>query len=168
MLLKVHKVWEVIDNESKDSDKNDMATALLFQSISEVLILQVGELDTAKQVWEAIKARHMGAERVREARLQTLMVFDDFVGKLSEISSKAAALGYNIEESKLVKKFLKILSQRKYIHIVVSLEQVLDLKTTMFEEIIGRLKTYEERVTEEEREAQDNQTKLMYANQETQ
>lgn len=59
-----HKVWKVIDNESKDSDKNDMATALLFQSISEALILQVGELDTAEQVWEAIKARHMGAERV--------------------------------------------------------------------------------------------------------
>ena len=61
VLLKVHKVWEVIDNESKDRDKNDMATALLFQSISEALILQVGELDTAKQVWEANKARHMGA-----------------------------------------------------------------------------------------------------------
>lgn len=29
-------------------------------------------------------------------------------------------------------------------------------------DIIGRLKTYEERVTEEEEKAQDNQTKLMY------
>lgn len=60
VLLNVHKVWEVIANESKESDKNDMATSLLFQSIPEALILQVGELDTAKQVWEAIKARQMG------------------------------------------------------------------------------------------------------------
>lgn len=96
-------------------------------------------------------------------KMKDTETIDDFVGKLSEISSKAAALGDNIEESKLVKKFLKNLSQRKYIHIVVSLEQVLDLKTTMFEDIIGRLKTYEEWVTEEEEEAQDNQTKLMYA-----
>lgn len=77
-----------------------MAMALLFQSIPEALLLQVGELDTAKKVWEAIKTRHMGAERVREARLQTLMAefdrlkmketetIDDFAGKLSEISSK--------------------------------------------------------------------------------
>ena len=179
VLLKVHKVWEVIDEESSDSEKNNLATALLFQSIPEVLILQVGELSSAKQVWEAIKARHMGADRVREARLQTLMAefdrlkmkdtetIDDFVGKLSEISSKAASLGDNIEESKLVKKFLKSLPRKKYIHIVASLEQVLDLKTTTFEDIIGRLKAYEERVAEEE-EIQEDQTKLMYANSEHQ
>lgn len=32
---------------------------------------------------------------------------DDFVGKLSEISSKSATLGEDIEESKLVKIFSK-------------------------------------------------------------
>lgn len=156
-----------------------MATALLFQSIPEALILQVGELDTAKKACDAIKSRYMGAERVREARLQTLWVefdrlrmkdtdtIDDFAGKLSEISSKSAALGETIEEPKIVKKFLSSLPQKKYIHIVASLEQVLDLKTTSFEDIIGRLKAYEERVAEEE-EAQESQNKLMYATSETQ
>lgn len=38
---------------------------------------------------------------------------DDFVGKLTEISSKAAALGEEIEETKLVKKFLKCLPPEK-------------------------------------------------------
>lgn len=71
--LRVHKVWEVIEEDTTDREKNDMATTLLFQSIPEALILQVGELDTTKKVWETIKARHMGAERVKEARLQTLM-----------------------------------------------------------------------------------------------
>ena len=180
ILLKVHKVWEVIEHDSDDSEKNNLATALLFQSIPETLILQVGELDKAKQVWEAIKSRHMGADRVREARLQTLMSefdrlkmkdndkIDDFVGKISEISSKSAALGETMEEPKLVKKFLSSLPRKKYIHIVASLEQVLDLKTTTFEDIIGRLKTYEERVAEEEEDMQDNQSKLMFANSETQ
>ena len=102
--LKVHKVWEVIETESTDGDKNDMAMALLFHSIPKAFILQVGELDTAKKVWEAIKSRHMGAERVKETRLQTLMAkfyrlkmkdsdnIDDFAGKSSENSSKSAAL----------------------------------------------------------------------------
>ena len=176
ILLKVHEVWEVVENESDNSMKNNMATALLFQSIPETLILQVGELDTAKKVWEAIKARHMGADGVREARLQILSAefyrlkmketytIDDFVGRLSEISSKSVALGESIEETKLVKKFLKSLPRKKYIHIVASLEQVLDLKNTTFEDIVGRLKAFEERVAEDEEEAQDNQTKLMYAN----
>ena len=68
ILLKVRKVWEVIEHDSDDNDKNNMATALLFQSIPETMILQVGELDKAKQVWEAIKLRHagedMGADRM--------------------------------------------------------------------------------------------------------
>lgn len=180
ILLKVHKAWEVIETDSTDVDKNDMAIALLFQSILESLILQVGEHDTAKKVWEAIKARHMGADRVKEARLQTLMAnfdrltmkdtetIDNFVGKISEISSKSAALGESIEEPKLVKKFLKSLPRKKYIHIVASLEQVLDLNTTSFEDIVGRLKAYEERIYEEEEENQEDQSKLMYANTENQ
>ena len=77
------------------------------------MILQVGELETAKKVWDAVKARHVGVDRVREARLQTLMSefnrlrmkdsdsIDDFVGKLSEISSKSAGLGEVMEETNL-------------------------------------------------------------------
>ena len=153
--LKVCEVWETIDPGNKDEKKNNLAMVLICQSIPEVLTLQVGDMSTAKEVWEAIKARYVGAERVKEARLQTLMVefdklkmededtIDTFSGKLSEISSKAASLGMIMEETKLVKKFLKSLPGKKYIHIVASLEQILDLKTTSFEDIIGRLKTYE-------------------------
>lgn len=73
--LKVHKVWEAIESttDAVDGDKDNMAMALLFQSIPEALVLQVGDLTTAKKVWDAIKTRHVGAERVKEARLQTLM-----------------------------------------------------------------------------------------------
>ena len=173
--LKVSEVWETIDPGSEDTKKNNVAVALLFQSIPEALILQVGELDTAKAVWDAIKARHVGAERVKEAKLQTLMAefdrlkmkdgdtIDIFAGKLSEISSKSASLGEIIEEPKLVKKFLKSLPRKKFIHMVASLEQMLDHKTTSFEDIVGRLKAYEERVAEEEEDSQDETGKLMYA-----
>lgn len=178
--LKVNKVWEAIDPGNKHEEKNNMAIALIFQSIPEALTLQVGDLDTAKAVWDAIKARHVGAERVREARLQSLMAdfdrlkmkeadtIDDFVGKLAEISSKSASLGEIIEEPKLVKKFLKSLPRKKYIHMVASLEQVLDLNMTSFEDIVGRLKAYEERICEEEEENHDDQEKLMYTNMESQ
>ncbi|XP_013673593.2 uncharacterized protein LOC106377926 [Brassica napus] len=182
-ILRVHKVWSIIEtateDDDKSDDKNDMATALLFQAIPEALVLQVGELDTVKKVWDAIKTRYVGAERVREARLQTLMSefdrlkmketekIDDFAGKLSEISSKSSALGEEIEESKLVKKFLKSLPRKRYIHIVASLEQVLDLKNTAFEDIVGRLKAYEERVQDED-DNQEEQSKLMYSNTEQQ
>lgn len=38
------------------------------------------------------------------------------------------------------------------------------MKNTTFEDIIGRLKAFEERIAEDEEEVHDNQTKLMYAN----
>ncbi|XP_013694775.2 uncharacterized protein LOC106398815 [Brassica napus] len=175
MLLRVHKVWEAVESESTEGDKNDLVTALLFQSIPETLILQVGALETAKKVWDAIKTRHVGADRVREARLQTLMTeferlkmketdkIDDFVGKLTEISSKSAALGESMNEAKLVKKFLQALPRKKYIHIVASLKQLLDLNTASFEDVIGRLKAYEERIMaeEEEEDTQEDQSKLI-------
>ena len=178
--LEVHKVWDTIEDELTEGDKNDMAVALLFQSIPETLILQVGELHTAKKVLEAIKSRYVGAERVKEARLQTLMnkfdrlkmkhkeTIDEFGGKLYEISSKSAALGVTIEEPKLVKKFLSSLPRKKYIHIVASLEQVLNLNTTSFEDIMGRLKAYEERIDEDEEDPQEDQKQLMYTNMEPQ
>ena len=92
--LKVCEVCETIDPGSKDEKKNNMAIAFLFQSIPEALILQVGDIDTSK----AIRAHNVGAERVKETRLQTLMAefdrlkmkdddtIDLFAGKLAEIS----------------------------------------------------------------------------------
>lgn len=116
---------------------------------------------------------------MNETRLQTLMAkfdrlkmketdtIDDFAGKLFEVSSKSAEPGEEIVEPKLVKKFLKSLPRKKYIHIAAALEQVLDLKTTSFEDIIGRLKAYKERVSEED-ESKEDQSKLMFANNESQ
>ena len=48
--LKFSEVCETIDPGTKDEKKNNMAIAYLFQSIPEALILQVGEIDTAKEV----------------------------------------------------------------------------------------------------------------------
>lgn len=56
ILLKVHEAWEVTETGAEDIKKNNMAIALIFQSIPETLILQIGELDNANKVWEAIKS----------------------------------------------------------------------------------------------------------------
>lgn len=179
ILLKVHEAWEVIETGAEGVKKNNIAIALIFHSIPETLILQYGELGNAQKVWEAIKTRHIGADRVREARLSTLQAdfdrlkmketytIDSFVGKLSEFASNSAALGESIDETKLVKKFLHSLPRKKFVHMVASIEQMLDLKNTSFEDIIGRLKAFEERIREEEDESQENQSKLMYANSES-
>ncbi|GJQ90905.1 hypothetical protein Tco_0002044 [Tanacetum coccineum] len=112
-------------------------------------------------MWEAIKTRNLGADRVKEARLQTLITefenlkmsdngtIDEYTTKLSVITSKSATLGEVMSEHKLINKFLTSLL-RWFIHIVAALEQVLYLKETGFEDVFGRLKAYEERVMKKE------------------
>ncbi|XP_076934295.1 uncharacterized protein LOC143600479 [Bidens hawaiensis] len=166
VIFNVHSLWGVIDPGTADEKKNNVATALLFQSIPEQQILQVGSLDSAKEIWEALKTRHLGAERVREARLQTLVAefdalkmkdsekIDDYANRISEISSNSATLGETFEHQKIVKNFLTSLP-RLFVHIVASLEQILDLNTVEFEDVVGRLKAYEERTQDEEPQSVD-------------
>ncbi|GJT99989.1 hypothetical protein Tco_1110328 [Tanacetum coccineum] len=102
-------------------------------------------------MWEAIKTHNIGADRVKEARLQTVIMefenlkmsdndsIDAYAAKVSGIASKSATLEEVMSEHKLVKKFLTSLP-RRFIHIVASLEQILDLKTTRFEDVVGPLK----------------------------
>ncbi|XP_076951545.1 uncharacterized protein LOC143624939 [Bidens hawaiensis] len=74
---------------------------------------------------------------------------DNYAAKLTGIKTKVASLGEPIEEKRLVKKFFTSLP-RRFIHIVASLKQVLDLKTVGFEDVVGRLNTYEERTRDED------------------
>ncbi|XP_010430806.1 PREDICTED: uncharacterized protein LOC104715053 [Camelina sativa] len=176
ILLRVHKAWDVIEKGNIDETKNDLAIALIVQSIPESLTLQVGVLESAREIWEAIRSRHIGVDMVKEARLQTLMAefdrlrmkgtekIDEFVEKLSAISTKSAALGKELPEPMIVKKFMSSLPRKKFIHIVASLKQVLDLNKTSFENIVGRLKAYEEGIGEKEVDHEDDQGKLMFAN----
>ncbi|GJV84069.1 uncharacterized mitochondrial protein-like protein [Tanacetum coccineum] len=136
----------VIDPGLADAKKNNIVKGLLFQSIPEDLVLQSRNLKIGKEMWEAIKTRNLGVDRVKEARLQTLLTefknlkmsdndnINAYVAKLPGIVSKSATLG----------------------------EQVLDLKTTGFEDVVGRLKAYEEIVKEEDK-ANDAQENLLYA-----
>src|ERR1043165_10159739 len=61
VILNVNSVWEMIEpGTAANAKKNNIAIALLFQGIPEALVLQIGNLTTAKEMWEAIKNRHQG------------------------------------------------------------------------------------------------------------
>ncbi|GJS59774.1 hypothetical protein Tco_0654558 [Tanacetum coccineum] len=100
--------------------------------------------------------RNLGADCVREASFQTLITefenlkmsdndtIDTYAAKLSGIASNSATLGEVMSEHKMVKKFLTSLP-RRFIPIVVVLEQVLDLKATstdtLFQDALNETET---------------------------
>ncbi|GJX38653.1 hypothetical protein Tco_0251956 [Tanacetum coccineum] len=114
-----------------------------------------------------------GAERVQKERLQTLRnelemlkmndneSINDFAGKISGIVAKFKSLGSSLEEEVIMRKFLNSVP-KKYLPIVAPIEQYSDLKTMQFEEAVGRVKAYEERLQSLEAKDED-QGQLMMA-----
>nr|GEV24754.1 zinc finger, CCHC-type [Tanacetum cinerariifolium] len=140
-----------------DNKKDKTAIAFLYQTLPKDQLLQISRHKTTKAIWNALKTGHLGEERVQQARLQTLKsdfemlqmkkdeTIDAFTTKLTNLVNKASSLGHTMEDKTLVRKLLNDVPDR-YLQIVASIEQYSDLSEITFEEAIGRLKTYEERI----------------------
>ncbi|KAI3796396.1 hypothetical protein L1987_39066 [Smallanthus sonchifolius] len=149
---------EPIEGTVIDPKKDGMAIVYLYQAMPEEMMMQVAHLDTAKEIWDALKTRYVGVERVREDRLESLQYefeslkmkdadsLDDFTSKLSQVASKASTLGKVYEEKDLVRKLMSSVPRRWYLAIVATIEQFADLKTMSFQDAVGRLKAFEERL----------------------
>ncbi|XP_022011220.1 uncharacterized protein LOC110910924 [Helianthus annuus] len=175
-VFKVHGIQQALEPGEKEVEtkKDDMVVALLLQAIPEELVFQVAQFQTTKEIWEALKTRYVGVERVREAKLEQLEnefeslkmketeTVDSFAGRISQLVTKAASLGTTYENKKLTRKLLGSVTA-KYVPIVASIEQFPDLKAMMFQKAIGRLKTFEDRIKGIESLA-ENQGNLMFAN----
>ncbi|GKC19161.1 zinc finger, CCHC-type containing protein [Tanacetum coccineum] len=175
IILEANGLWEMIEPNEKtqaDNKKDKTAIAFLYQSLPEEQLLQITKHKTAKAIWNALKTRHIGEERVQQARLQTLKsdfemlhmkedeTIDTFTTKLTTLVNKAASLGHTMEDETLVRKLLNAVPDR-YLQIVASIEQYSDLSEMTLEEAIGRLKTYEERIKHKSKQV-DNQDRLLF------
>ena len=118
--------------------------------------MQVSTKATAQEVWEALKTRFIGADRVRTARLATLRgefdslimadgdALDVYAGKISGMKASFASLGSTLDDAALVKKLLDTVPDRLY-PAVAGIEQFCDVASMPFEEALGRLKAFDER-----------------------
>uniref|UniRef100_A0ACD5UVV1 Uncharacterized protein n=1 Tax=Avena sativa TaxID=4498 RepID=A0ACD5UVV1_AVESA len=122
-IMRVHGVWGAVDPESSaaeaDGSKEEMAMTIISQGIDDETLLRVAEKETAAEVWAALRSMHVGAERVREARIQSLRSdfdalkmscaesVDDFAAKFTTLVGRIRELGDPMEEKYVVKKLLR-------------------------------------------------------------
>nr|GEW06499.1 zinc finger, CCHC-type [Tanacetum cinerariifolium] len=181
IILGANGLWETIEpleTTQSDNKKNKTAIAFIYQALPEEQLLQITKHKTAKAIWDALKTRHIGEQRVQQERLQTLKsdfemlhmkedeTIDTFTEKLTTLVNKAASLGHTIEDQTIVRKLLNAIPDR-YLQIVALIEQYSDLSKMTMEEAIGRLKTYEERIKYKKGKQVDNQEKLMFTRHES-
>ncbi|XP_024965785.1 uncharacterized protein LOC112505984 [Cynara cardunculus var. scolymus] len=159
-ILDAQGLWESIEppvGMAVDEKKNKSANAFIFQALLEDILHQVSKKKTAREVWDSLKTRYIGAERVQKARIHTLKsefealrmkdeeTIDEFTGKSSGMVSMYNSLGPTLEDRVLVRKLLDLVSD-KFLQLVASIEQYSDVDSMPFEEAIGRLKAYEDRL----------------------
>nr|GEW18688.1 zinc finger, CCHC-type [Tanacetum cinerariifolium] len=139
-ILMANGVWELIEGTrtSKETDikKDSSASAYLFQGLTEDLQMQVAGCETAKEIWDSLKSRFIGTE-------------------------DAATCGLTFDEQTKVRKVLNAVPD-KFLPIVATIEMIVDFKTVKLEEIIGKLKTYEERIKFRKGHQEDNSEKLLF------
>ena len=158
-ILDAQGLWEAVspaDGVTVDDRKNKTARAQLLQALPEDILMQVSMKTTAKEVWDSLKTRFVGADRVKAARLSTLKgefdklcmaegePLDDYAGKISSMAARYASLGSTLDDAAMVKKLLDTVPDRLY-PAVAGIEQFCDVETMAFEEALGRLKAFDER-----------------------
>lgn len=173
IVLRAQGLWKTITGEDEDEKKNYTTKAIIYHTLPEDVLLQVAKHKDAQDVWESIRVRYLGTDRVQKARLQTLRgeferlkmkedeTINNFSGKISGIAEKFKSLGTRLDEEVIVRKFLNSVP-KKYLPIVAPIEQYSDLESMPFEEAVGRLKAYEDRLQSHE-EKEEEQGKLLLA-----
>lgn len=69
VFMQAQGVWDAIEprtaNTMVEVKKDKMALAAIYQGIPEDMLLSLAEKQTAKESWDALKARFLGADRVK-------------------------------------------------------------------------------------------------------
>ncbi|GJS18526.1 ribonuclease H-like domain, reverse transcriptase, RNA-dependent DNA polymerase [Tanacetum coccineum] len=102
---------EVEPNEKTQADnkKDKTVMAFLYQALSEEQLLQITKYKTAKTIWDALKTRHIGEERIQQARLQTLK--SDF--EMIHIKEDETIDTFTTKQTTLVNKAAKAIGRLK-------------------------------------------------------
>nr|GEY52005.1 zinc finger, CCHC-type [Tanacetum cinerariifolium] len=175
-ILKEYGIREtVVAKEGETTnEKDNTSKAIIFQTLPQDMLMQVAQYTTAKEVWNSIKVKHLGADLVQKARLQTLRSeletlkmkphesTSEFAGKLSSIQAKFKSLGGILKDKVIVRKLLNSVP-KKFLPIVASIEQYQEIDTMQFEEAVGRITAFEERLESQDEPENNYQHKLLLA-----
>nr|XP_043619964.1 uncharacterized protein LOC122591791 [Erigeron canadensis] len=140
-ILDAQGLWETIEPEEKaviDAKKSKTTRAFIFQAIPEEIILQVAKKKTAKEVWESLKTRYVGVERVQKARLRYKSEFEalrmregetiyEYSGRLSAMISKYKLVGAILEDEELVRKLFDTVTD-KFIPMMAGAKQFIKME----------------------------------------
>nr|XP_020159973.1 uncharacterized protein LOC109745244 [Aegilops tauschii subsp. strangulata] len=149
-ILDAHTLWEAVapGDATVNGKKCKTVRAMILGGLPEDVLLQVAMKLTAKEVWDSLKVRFVGADRVRGARRATLRgefdrlkmvdseVLDAYAGRLAGMTARFANLGETLGDAELVKKLLDTVPDRLF-PVVTGIEKFCVIEEMTFDEALG-------------------------------
>ncbi|XP_076951596.1 uncharacterized protein LOC143625006 [Bidens hawaiensis] len=173
-LLRAKQVWNLIEpgivepavgiaqSEAQRKRLEDLRTKdrqvkhYLFEAIDRVTFEQILDRSTSKAIWESMKKRYAGNERVKRSMLQKLRrdlevlemmnneTIPEYFGKVLSIANQMRSNGEVMENVKVVEKILRTLSE-KYTYVVVSIEESKNVEEITIDELQSSLVVHEQK-----------------------
>ncbi|TXG65924.1 hypothetical protein EZV62_007199 [Acer yangbiense] len=148
-------IAQIKQNEEKKM-KRDKAVTCLHSALTDSVFTSIMHLETAKSIWDELKSRFEGSERVKSVKLLTLKrefenlkmkdfeTVKDYSSKLSHLVNQMRLYGEVVEDYKVVEKML-ISLPKKFEAKVAAIEESCDLKKMTISEMVSKLQAQEQR-----------------------
>ena len=159
--LEALELWDAVEVECKDRANDRRALAAILRGVPPDMKSRLAKKKSAKEAWAALKEMRVGDNRVKSSVVQRLVMefenitlhdresVDDFAMHVIGLVDKLGELGEEMEDSRVVKKMLRVVRKR-YKQVAVSIEMHSDLNKMSVEELIGRLRVAEDAGAEED------------------
>ncbi|TXG68564.1 hypothetical protein EZV62_003499 [Acer yangbiense] len=157
-LLRANPTIAQIKQHEEEKMKKEKAVACLHSALTDAVFTSIMHLETAKEIWDELKGRYEGSERVRSIKLLTLKrefeilkmkeseSVKDYSSKLSELVNQMRLYGETVEDFKVVEKMLISLPE-KFEAKIAAIEESCDLKKLTISEMISKLQAQEQRIS---------------------
>jgi len=136
--------------------KRSKAKTCLFAAISPMVFTRIMSLNSAKEIWDYLKAEYEGDERIRgmqvlnlirEFELQRMNESEsvkEYSDRLLTIANKVRLLGSVLKDSRIVEKLLVTVPKR-FEATITTLENTKDLSKISIAELLNALQAQEQR-----------------------
>ena len=118
------EIWDAVETGCADRGKDRRALAVILRGVPPEMKSGLAAKKSVKEAWDAVKKMHAGDDRMKDASIQRLMKqFDnltfrdgesvgDFAMRINGLITSLRELGEKIEDSRVVKKVLRVVPVR--------------------------------------------------------